>query len=142
MRKRNLITGKFERTRSPWSLANFDDGYVDANGRMRVYKPGHPRSSNMGYVMRSIVAFESYHGVLVSINFNIHHKDYNRLNDSKENLEIIEHAEHTRRHKTKASIKLICTFCKKDFLLKQCRINAGRGKYCSQACYRKKGLIQ
>jgi len=127
--------GTFKRTRKIWSLENFDDGYVDANNRMRVYKPGHPRASSGGYILRSIVAYEAYHKVMVSIKDNVHHVDHNRLNDSKENLELINGAEHISRHKTKPLISCICRGCQKEFFIKQHRIDAGRGKYCGHECW-------
>ena len=90
--------GQFKRKHLPWSLESFDDGYVDATGRMRVYRPDHPRSSSNGYIMRSIVAYEAYHGITVERGFEIHHKDENRLNDSIENLEMINGLVHARMH--------------------------------------------
>jgi len=55
-RKRYVVTGgargrdgKFERVHQRWSLDNFDDGYVDGDGRFRVYLPEHPRAAKNGY---------------------------------------------------------------------------------------------
>lgn len=128
--------GKFVREHQEWDLDNFDDGYVDGAGRFRVYKPSHHRASSGGYVLRSIVAYEEYHGVKVTIEFNVHHKDHNRLNDTIENLELIEHTEHAKIHNPYGTtmVDCVCVVCKKVFSLPQWRINEGKGKYCSMRC--------
>ena len=134
--------GCFKRKHFEWSLNNFNDGYIDASGRMRVYSPNHHRADNkMGYVLRSIVAYETYHDDIVTKDYVIHHKDKNRLNDSKENLEKLKFGEHSSMHRLKESIKRKCIICHKKFLIKQHRLNeknTNRGKYCSQECYKKR----
>ena len=77
-----------KRIHHPWSLENFNDGYI-TQGRFRVYLPDHPRAVSRGYVLRSIVAYEAYHGVEVTWGLNVHHIDGNKLNDSAENLELM-----------------------------------------------------
>ncbi len=131
--------GKFLRVRFPWSLDNFDDGYLDANGRVRVYSPGHPRSSSMGYVLRAIVAYEKYHSCSVPLTHVIHHKDHVRTNDNIENLEMLSRSEHSSHHNMdrKNDVNCICQYCKKTFIIQQYRISEGRGKFCGQACYHK-----
>lgn len=136
--------GRFIRTRMEWSLGNFDDGYVDANGRMRVFRPGHHRASKLGYVLRSIVAYEAYNNDIVTREYNIHHIDHDRLNDSKENLEKLTQSQHSKEHNLERSLKAAiwfsCIICKKDFRLPKYRLKEkGRGKYCSQICYKKRG---
>lgn len=77
-------------------------GYVDAQGRMRIFYPTHPRACKThGYVMRSIVHYEYYNNDIVTSEYNIHHKDKNRLNDTKENLQKLTHAEHSLLHHPK-----------------------------------------
>ena len=127
--------GQFVRVHKQWSLDNFDDGYVDSDGRMRVYFPGHPRTYGEDYVLRSIVAYETYHSVKVAKGNNIHHINENRLDDSKENLQLMEHGAHSVFHNKKPLVKCVCINCGNEFFLPQWRINEGRGKYCSQTCY-------
>jgi len=79
--------GRFTRVHKSWSLERFDDGYIDADGRFRVYYPNHPRAYKGGYVLRAIVAYETYHGTSVPPDMDIHHIDGNRLKDTEENLE-------------------------------------------------------
>ena len=69
-----------------------------ANGRFRVYLPDHPRANKGGYVLRSIAAYEVYHGVEVPREMFIHHINGDTLDDSKENLERMTRSEHLRHH--------------------------------------------
>ncbi len=128
--------GRFKRTRTPFSLENFNEGYVDVNGRFKVWTLENPRSNKNGYTFRSIVAYTLYHDTPVPEEYDIHHKDENRLNDSKENLEMLPHGEHTALHRRMPEINRICKHCKKEFLIKKWRLkDPKRGQYCSQKCY-------
>ena len=139
---RNTL-GQFKRTRKKWFLDNFDDGYVDNKGRMRVWLPKHPRAYKDGYILRAIVAYEAYHGVLVSKEFAIHHKDENRLNDTKGNLEKILFGVHSQLHNVDITSQIykICLICGKAFYVPRWRLNQKYhvGKYCSHTCYNKRG---
>lgn len=95
------------RKHQKWSLKNFDDGIIwtDCRGkkRMRVWLPEHQRSdsntkSGKGYVLRSIVAYEAYHGIVVKKSDIIHHIDGDTLNDSKENLQRLTVRQHNLVH--------------------------------------------
>jgi len=137
MTQRNA-NGTFKRIRTPFSLNNFDDGYVDNDGRFRVWSPDHPRAYLGGYILRSIVAYDLYHKTAVPLGMNIHHIDGNRLNDEKENLMLISHAEHSTKHgqSRKKDVTKICKFCKKEFKIKKWRLKQKtRGTFCSQKCY-------
>jgi len=130
--------GKFIRTRRHFSIENFNDGYVDNHGRFRVWLPEHHRSYKGGYVLRAIVAYEAYHDILVPKDYDVHHKDGNRLNDSKENLEMMTHAKHTilTCRVPEAHITRVCQHCEKEFIIERWRLkDPSRGKYCSQRCY-------
>ena len=140
--RRNLETryptGEYIRTRKLFSLENFEDGYVDNKGRFRVWLPEHPRAYESGYIFRSIAAYYFYHGVVVPEGSNIHHIDGNRLNDSRENLEMILHSEHTILSNTldTSDVTRTCKHCKKEFTIKRWRLNdKTRGQFCSQKCY-------
>ena len=135
--------GKFIRKHQPFSLENFNDGYIDIYGRFKVYLPTHHRADKSGYVFRSIVAYELYHDVIVTKDMVIHHIDRNTLNDSKENLKMIEKGVHTSIHNqpriVAATIKRVCMTCGKTFTLKKYQLNSPnrKGKYCSTKCYYK-----
>ena len=90
--------GWFKRKIQPWSLNSFNDGLITSKGRFKVYCPKHIRADHRGYVYRSIVAYETYHNTNVSPDYVVHHKDKNKLNDSKENLELMGFGEHTSFH--------------------------------------------
>jgi len=82
----------------PFSLDNFNDGYV-FDGRLIVSLPGHHRANKNGYVFRSIVAYEIYYpDKLITKEFEIHHKNENKFDDSKENLMCLTKAEHRTLH--------------------------------------------
>ena len=137
--------------RKTWSLDNFDEGYIHTDGegyrRFRVRLPDHPRSFSNGYILRSIVAYEAYHGISVPREMNIHHKDGDTLNDSKENLEMMTSSEHSRlsnkeRWGNRHWVTKICQGCGIEFEIPQWWENQGAGKYCSPECYHKKGNIK
>lgn len=137
--------GTFKRTIQKWSLENFNEGYIDNKGRFRVWLPTHPRSYENGWVLRSIVAFESYHNIKVPSTMDIHHLNEDRLDDSKDNLIMMTHGAHTNLHnqkKIKASdIIKTCENCGKPFIIKRWRLNQAvnehiqRGRFCSQKCF-------
>ena len=133
--------GKFQRTRTPWSLDNFEDGYIDNKGRFRVWLSEHPRAYPSGYILRSIVAYEAYNGVTVPKGMNIHHIDENRTNDSKENLVMMTHAQHTRmttnQKRPMETKERVCEYCKNVFIFQLSRLNDSthKGRFCSQECW-------
>lgn len=137
--KRNA-KGQFKRIRKTFLLDNFDDGYIDADGRFRVYYPNHPRAYDEGYILRSIIAYELYHNIKVPKTMAIHHIDGNRLNDSKENLLMMLFSQHSTFHnaknRKKSLMERVCNHCKKKFYINRWRLKEkSRGKYCSQKCY-------
>ena len=129
--------GKFKRTNNPWTPANTEDGY-NRKGWFMVYLPDHPRANSLGYVPRAAVHYEYFNNDKLKKGEEVHHKDKNRLNDTKENLIKLVHQEHSKLHNKEGlkDITQTCVMCKKPFLIKQWRLNQGRlGKYCSQKCY-------
>jgi len=129
-----------------WSLENFNEGYtVKHGGRFWVRLPKHHRANPSGNVLRSIAAYEAYHpGIKVTKEYNIHHKDENRLNDSEENLVMLKHGEHTRLHWKGKSRKgqndhlkngrdLNCEYCGKAFYRAPWETN--KTNFCSRKCF-------
>ena len=136
-------SGRFLRQHKRWSLDNFDDGFVDAKGRFRVCFPEHPRAAKNGYVLRAIVAYEAYHGIMVSRNMRIHHEDGNTLDDTPENLVLLSDSEHQKRHAYMNGliIKKTCLHCGKSFEINKWRLrNPSRGKFCSLLCFHRYGV--
>jgi len=113
--------------------------YIDSSGRARVYCPSHPRSYISGYLLRDIVHWEYYHQQRVPKGFDVHHINHNRIDDTKENLIILEHKGHSKLHNPiKESIK-ICKTCGCEFKIKTWRLREkSRGQYCSQGCFHKR----
>ena len=133
--------GRFKRKNAVWTPQNMNNGYIDNNGRFRVYLPNHPRASSNGYVLRAIVHYEYYYNEKVTKEFDVHHIDKNRLNDTKKNLKKLSHIDHARLHNKKVLITKICEVCGKKFDILAWRLKEkgkNRGKYCSQKCYHKR----
>lgn len=150
--KRDPKTGRFVRKYRNWDLKYFDEGYVNSNGRFIVLCPDHPRASKSGWVFRSIVAYETYHNIKVTKEYDIHHKDGNKLNDSKGNLIKIKHGKHSRLHNVGIDRRecnkhlrkgkyLKCESCGIFFYRPQWVMNHNRSKrvFCSTECYHNRG---
>jgi hypothetical protein len=145
-------SGCFTKKHKHWSLENFNEGYVRSkDNRFFVYFPGHPRSSASGFVLRSIVAYEAYHNDTVSMEYNIHHKDGDRLNDTKENLQKFTHREHSILHnkEKKNGETYACCVCGSSFYVPAWRVNDRvrhmnkryTPKYCSKDCYQNRSIL-
>ncbi len=135
--------GRFKRKHHMWTPSNTNDGYVNFAGRFEVYLPTHKRANKSGYILRSIVHYEYFNDDVVKIGFDIHHKNEDRLDDSKENLEKIYHSKHSKFHnKNKIKdIEKICLTCQGKFSIKVWRLkDKTRGKYCSPECFRKRKI--
>ncbi len=132
-------TGTFIRTHKRFSLDNFDDGWIDNKGRFRVWLPEHQRAYEGGYILRSRIAYELYHDIEVLPEYDIHHKNGNKLDDSKKNLEMMSHSKHTSLTNAPRNRDLCryCNYCGNEFMISRHRLReSGRGRYCSQQCYR------
>lgn len=103
-------------------------------GYMFVKKPGHYRADKQGYVKIADIVLEAKIGRPLWKNEIAHHIDGNKLNDSPDNLEVMDNLEHTRMHneaKRKKENTQICLICKTIFS------RPGRNsakKYCSRKC--------
>lgn len=136
--------GRFKRAYDEWTPENFDNGYKRKDGRFFVLMPSHPRANPNGWVLRNIVAYEHYHSDVVTSESCIHHKNGNKTDDSKENLEKIEFKKHSIEHNEwKKNGKIYkCSKCGKEFYRAKWRVKASGGyqpKYCSQKCFIKRG---
>ena len=61
--------------------------------------PKHPNSTRNGYVLLHRVVAEIHLGRLLYPWEDVHHKDENKKNNSRLNLEVIEHTKHARLHR-------------------------------------------
>lgn len=128
--------GQFKRIRrEPWTPARWNDGYIDNNGRFRVYRPDYPRAYAMGYALRYHVVWWLHHGEPHPEGTNLHHINEDKLDDKLENLECLDHAEHVSLHRRIEKLTCCCNNCDNTLQETPNRVyNYGRGKFCSQNC--------
>lgn len=141
MQSRRDELGQFMRVHEKWSLDNFNSGFIAnmrGKKRYKVYVPNHKRGNDQHYVLRSIVAYEIYHNIVVPKTLEIHHINENTLDDSIENLQLVTKSEHRIIHNRTVGriITRVCKYCGKEFEIQKHRLKeVGRGKYCSQECF-------
>lgn len=132
--------GRFVRTRRAWTPKIWDDGCYDNRGRFRVYRPDCPRAYKGGYVLRAHAVWWLETGQVHPKGTNLHHINKIVDDDRFENLQLIDHGDHTRLHNSKPPLILVCDHCGKDFETSQGRINSRkkeghRIRFCSLKCY-------
>ena len=71
---------------------------VDRDGYVRLYLPDHPWPRKSGYVLAHVAAMELQIGRRIAPNEVVHHRDHDRQNNALDNLELMDGAEHMRRH--------------------------------------------
>lgn len=127
--------GRYVRTRKEWTPKNWDNGYKDSRGRVRVYFPRGSKSWSSGYTFRYNAVWEWYRGSIPT-GKEVHHKDGDILNDKLENLILLTHEQHAHHHNRKLWRTFICTQCG-QFFQKDGTHGARGYKFCSQKCYQK-----
>ena len=71
-------------------------------GRIRIYKPEHPRSDKKGYVLRSILVVEEKSSISIPAGCIIHHANEDWTDDSPSNLVVCNNiAYHMYLHQRK-----------------------------------------
>lgn len=74
--------------------------YIDDDGYKHVKSPTHPFKDVRGYVLKSHLVYEIYTTLLtgkifyIPKGYDIHHKDWNTLNDTPNNLQLLTKKEH------------------------------------------------
>lgn len=76
----------------------FKNYITNDRGYILVYLPNHPKSGSRGYVRLHIILAEYYFNTTVKEGEVVHHKNGNRQDNRKENLEIMTKEEHDRLH--------------------------------------------
>lgn len=140
--------GQFLRQMELWTTETYCNGYVDARGGFRVYRPDCPRTfhaygKSTGLALRTHVVWWLYYGTMPPDGFDIHHLNHNKLDDRIENLEAIDHRQHGIYHNPTGLtyIHFVCQWCQKPFSQPRGRVNGRKKegqkeiKYCSLACY-------
>ena len=81
--------------------------------------PEHPKATKNNYVLLHRIVMENYLGRLLEDNEIVHHKDHNKKNNSIDNLELMNKEVHAYLHnkeKGRQMVKLICPWCKREFV--------------------------
>lgn len=137
-------SGKFIRTRIIWKPEEWDNGYLDNRGRMRVYRPDYPKAYHEGYALRAHVVWWLFNHSIPQKGDVLHHINKIKDDDHIENLQLISRSEHTILHcKLKGNL-LICEHCKKQFYIATYKIKQkisenNYPRFCSQKCYHAHG---
>ena len=74
---------------------------TDDKGYLYIRIPNHPKTNNRGYVRLHIILAEYFFEREVEKGEVVHHKNGDRQDNRKENLEILEKKEHDRLHALK-----------------------------------------
>lgn len=104
--------------------------------------PRHPRANAKGLYPLHRVLMENKIGRLLRPDEDVHHADGNKTNNVIENLELLERAEHARRHHPSLpTVKRRCAACGSEFEIKAhiARLREGRNKSRSVSCGRSCG---
>jgi hypothetical protein len=82
---------------------------VTTKGYVMDLRPGHPNARG-GYVMRHRLVMEEMLGRLLTANEIVHHKDENKANNARENLELLTTTAHNHLPKPKRK-PIKCPHC-------------------------------
>lgn len=81
------------------------DNYIN-NKYSYVYNPLHERSTITGYVLEHIIVAENMLGRSLKDDEEVHHINFNKKDNSPENLLVCNRQEHTLIHTSFKSLKL------------------------------------
>jgi hypothetical protein len=133
MRNQN---GTFARTFQIWTPDNWDgNGYIDNEGRFRIYRPDYPRVYKGGFALRSHVVYWLTTGEVHPSGTELHHKNRIKNDDRFENLIVLTHSQHQIEHKSNW-VTVTCAHCGKIFKEHAWRVSQRNVRFCSQTCYR------
>lgn len=117
------------------------DGYLrNTDGRFILYvAAAFPGAHANGKALRSRVVWWLHTGEVIkgAGPLDVHHKNHDRGDDRFSNLARLGHVEHSQHHNPKGllDVEVRCRGCNTPIYLPPHKIRAGRGRYCSQACY-------
>ena len=112
----------------------------DGRVRLRTYDR-FLGAHGSGVALRARVVWWLNTGEILTDEWDIHHKNTIRIDDSFLNLEKLGHKEHAHHHNPKGlnQVERICENCNESFLIDRFRLeDPTRGKFCSQKCYHEK----
>lgn len=87
---------------------NWKGGYIDSRGYKVVHDNEHPNSDAKGRILEHRLVMSNILGRPLESHEQVHHKNGNRTDNRKENLELTTVSKHLPGH------KLICPCCGED----------------------------
>lgn len=72
---------------------------MDKDGYIRLYLPDHSFPRKSGYVFEHVAIMELELGRRLQYSETVHHKDHNKQNNERSNLELIDRGVHSRLHR-------------------------------------------
>lgn len=128
-----FIWNGHDRNQIPSSMPNTDYGYprefwiggkaYEWTGEVKYSKgrydklwiPSHPKANPEGYAPAHIVIAEEKIGRHLRSKEVVHHVDYNPKNNAPENLEVMTHVQHMKRHRREAEVRIYekCAVCER-----------------------------
>lgn len=90
---------------------------IDSGGYRRVFMPSHPNTNSRGYILEHVLVMTEMLGRPLQSGEVVHHKDGNRLNNSKDNLRLMTRSQHTSHHRYLNTLSISnrkCIKCKHD----------------------------
>lgn len=110
--------------------------------------PDHPKATKNGYVLLHRALMENKLGRYLTDDEVVHHKDHNRLNNSIENLELMDKQEHLllhgkEHHEKKQYVDFVCPVCGKPFKKAKNLVAKSYkyGPFCSRSCSAKNSRL-
>ncbi len=95
-----VLTGaRFKKGVRPSNYKGFTNTHgKNADGYILIFLPEHPYTNSQGYVREHRLVMEKHIGRYLTPEEIIHHKDFNKTNNSIENLQIMTRREHDAYH--------------------------------------------
>lgn len=106
------ISGHQNRGRFPKRFLNYKHkGWIDKDGYILIFKPENISARKNRYVLEHRYLYEIYHNCSLLKWSHVHHKDGNRQNNSKENLEGMINIKHVSITNKKNFSDRFCLVC-------------------------------
>ena len=107
------------------------------NGYPSAYWPAHPMAYKNGSVyIHKVVAFEKL-GRTLEPGENVHHKDGNRENWARSNIEVVDASLHGAHHAHGKTLVGWCACCGEQLFLTKTRASRSQHHFCDRACLSK-----
>lgn len=109
------------------------------NGYEIVFCPEHPNSYKKGHLYKHRLIKEIELGKYLETDDVVHHKNKNRISNGNKNLKVLNRGQHNNRHKVTEFWKLICPWCKSEFIKEKRLVERNwrrncSGPFCSKTC--------